>query len=212
MKTNVVMNRKMGEFNIRQRTKDGMFNATELLNQWNNINNTGKKLDHFFENKSTKEFINTIIEDENLHTCNSVYVKSRASRGDNAGTWMHPFLYIDFCMWLNPKFKLTVIKFVYDELIKYRHTAGDNYRALSSSGSKIKGYDFTKVAKAIQWIVFNKTGKNLRQTANQTQLKEISDIEQKLSFAVDMGYIKSFTELMATLRKMWNEKYNQIAA
>ena len=35
MKTNVNMIRTMGNFNVTQRTKDGFFNATELLKQWN---------------------------------------------------------------------------------------------------------------------------------------------------------------------------------
>ena len=35
MKTNQEMIRKMGNFNVIQRTKDGMFNATDLSKQWN---------------------------------------------------------------------------------------------------------------------------------------------------------------------------------
>lgn len=39
MKTNQLMKRKMGEFNVTQRTKDGFFCATELLRQWNEYAN-----------------------------------------------------------------------------------------------------------------------------------------------------------------------------
>lgn len=35
MKTNQIMVRPMGDFEVTQRTKDGFFNATELLKQWN---------------------------------------------------------------------------------------------------------------------------------------------------------------------------------
>lgn len=35
MKTNNIMVRPMGQFKVEQRTKDGMFNATALLKQWN---------------------------------------------------------------------------------------------------------------------------------------------------------------------------------
>ncbi len=38
MKTNQEMIRPMGNFNVIQRTKDGMFNATDLLKQWNSFN------------------------------------------------------------------------------------------------------------------------------------------------------------------------------
>ena len=44
MKTNQILTRKMGDFNVNQRTSDEMFNATELLKQWNeSINATGRK-------------------------------------------------------------------------------------------------------------------------------------------------------------------------
>ena len=35
MNTNQILTGKMGDFNLNQRTSDGMFNATELLKQWN---------------------------------------------------------------------------------------------------------------------------------------------------------------------------------
>lgn len=61
-------------------------------------------LEHCFDNQSPKKFIQTIIERENLHKGNPPYVKSRAARGDNAGTWIHPLLFIDFAMWINQSF------------------------------------------------------------------------------------------------------------
>lgn len=207
MKTNVVMKRPLGNYEVLQRTKDGMFNATSLLKQWNSENNKRKKLDHFFENQSTQEFIETLMESDNLHTRNSVYVKSRASRGDNAGTWMHPYLFIDFAMWLNPKLKLSVIKFVSDQLIKFRHEAGDKYKILSAAGQKLIGYKYQEVAKALQWIVFNKTDKETRQNASLEQLKELAEIQNKLAFAIDMGYIKSYRMLISELKEIYRKKY-----
>lgn len=112
-------------------------------------------------------------------------------------------------MWLNPKFKLSVIKFVYDQLINERQNAGDNYKTLSSSLVKIKGYNFSEVAKAMQWIVYDKTGKNLRQTASQEQLQELNDIQTKLAFAIDMNYISSYQQLLSEMRKMYNKKYKK---
>jgi hypothetical protein len=62
----------------------------------------------------------------------------------------------------------------------------------------------------LNWIVFNKKGKDLRQSATQEQLKELHTVEEKLSFAIDMGYIKTFEQLMSSMRKIWNEKYNPV--
>ena len=206
MKTNVIMVRKMGVFDVNQRTKDGMFNANSLLKQWNVANDSKKEIKDYFENKSTQEFIDVLKNDQSTIGGIVPMIKSRASKGENAGTWMHPYLFIDFAMWINPKFKFEVIKFVYDELIKYRNDAGDNYVSLSASGVKLKGYDFIEVAKAIQWIVFGRTGKELRQTATQKELVELNDLQSKLSFAIDMGYITTYPQLLSELRKIWNQK------
>lgn len=59
------------------------------------------------------------MEEENLHTQNSVYVKSKARSDRGGGTWMHPILFVKFAMWLNPRFEVQVIKFVYDQMLKY---------------------------------------------------------------------------------------------
>jgi hypothetical protein len=200
------MVRKMGVFDVNQRTKDGMFNANSLLKQWNTANESKKEIKDYFDNKSTQEFIDVLKNDESTIGGIVPMIKSRASKGENAGTWMHPYLFIDFAMWINPKFKFEVIKFVYDELIKYRNDAGDNYVSLSASGVKLKGYDFIEVAKAMQWIVFGRTGKELRQTATQKELVELNDLQSKLSFAIDMGYISTYSQLLSELRKIWNQK------
>lgn len=213
MKTNVVMARKMGSFEVNQRTSDGMFNATSLLKQWNKENPTEKKeIADFFRNKQTKEYIDTILEDDSFKDGNSPYLKSHRSvykktRGKYGGTWMHPFLFIDFAMWINPKFKLKVIRFVYDQLIKHRHSAGDNYNTLSAAVSKFKDKDYREIAIGLQWLVFNKRGKNLRQRATQEQLKELSETERQLAFSIDMGHITSMQQLRETLRRMYHKKY-----
>lgn len=204
MKTSVVMIRKMGDFKVHQRTKDGMFNATNLLKQFNK-GERGKEVNDFLNNKKTIEFVGAIEDAENLNTEKVVL----STRGKNGGTWMHPYLFIDFAMWINPKFKVNVIRFVYDELIKQRHNAGDNYIKLSQSGVKLNGYNFPMVATAMNWIVFGQKGKQQRQKATQDELMELNQIQTQLSFAIDMGYIKTFDELMKEMRKMWKIKQNK---
>ena len=53
MKTNQVLVRQMGEFEVHQRTQDSMFNATILLKQWNAKSGQQKQMAHFLENNST---------------------------------------------------------------------------------------------------------------------------------------------------------------
>ena len=47
MKTNQLMKRPMGQFEVLQRTSDGYFNATKLLEQWNKSSNDKRYLDNF---------------------------------------------------------------------------------------------------------------------------------------------------------------------
>jgi hypothetical protein len=75
MKTSVVMIRKMGDFEVHQRTKDGMFNATALAKQWNGSKTKGRKdPSNFLENKNTKEFIEALADDLNTDTRNLVTI------------------------------------------------------------------------------------------------------------------------------------------
>ena len=54
------MTRPLGKFEVYQRTRDGMFNATSLLAQWNKAKNSNKRIQDFFENQNTKDFIEAL--------------------------------------------------------------------------------------------------------------------------------------------------------
>lgn len=219
MKTNVIMKRPMGYFEVQQRISDGFFDANALLFQWNSVKgNPQRAMSRFFESEGTKAFIEALKEDLSQHAnvqlgefqvFKEVKGKNTAHGKTKGQMWVHPYLFIKFAMWLNPRFEVQVIKFVYDELIKNRHLAGDNYNVLTAALATMPDIDYKKVATAIQWIVFNRTGKNLRQQATQEQLSEISDIESKLAYAINMGFIKSYDELILTMRKMYNDKYQK---
>jgi hypothetical protein len=206
MKTSVNMIRKLDKFEIIQRTKDSMFNATGLLKQWNKESGQKKQMVHFLDNKTTKEFIETIEKEEDTKERNHVLIKSRGKGGE---TWMHPYLFIDFAMWINPRFKYKVIQFVYDQLISFRHNAGDNFKGLMNAIAVFEpnSKQYIQIAKGLNHIVFEKHEHGIRQTASEEQLKELTDIQKKLAFAVDMGYIRSFDELLNEMRRIYYKKY-----
>ena len=206
MKTNKILNRAMGQFAVQQRTRDSMFNATELAKQWNALSEGGNKLvADFLRLDSTKQFISA-LEGENDNMGIPIFTKSR---GKNGGTWMSSLLFIDFAMWLNPAFKVKVLKFVYDELIKNRHDAGDDYRVLSKAVSKLEGHDYGKVAKALNFIVFGKHEDDLRQNATQDELKELTLLQKQLTFSIEMGQVEDFESLMSLLRVIWNKRIDK---
>lgn len=212
IKTNQIMIRQMGEFSVKQRTKDGFFNATELLKQWNRVSGMKKEVTKFLDLGSTSELVKIIMEREDLHTQDSTYVKSRASRGDNAGTWMHPVLFIDFAMWINPSFKYDVIKFVYDDMIRYRNLAGDSYKELASAISKIVPKTFIpkamqKVGEALNWIVFDSHEPLLRNKhGNESKQRELWQLEKKVADLINEGFILDYDILISYLRKQYQKR------
>lgn len=212
MKTNQVMTRQMGDFRVIQRTKDGKFNATMLLKQWNEANGTKKEMKDYFDNKSTKEFVEALVKEDNLHGDNYPYVKSKASRGENAGTWLNPIMFIDFCMWINPAFKVKVLKFVSDQMIKYRNEAGDAYRELSAAVQKIAGNKMKETmrttAKAINHVVFGIHEQMMRnKQGDEAKQYELLALERKLADLINDDFIRDADSLIAYLRKKWHEKY-----
>ena len=184
MITNQIMKRPLADFTVEQRTKDGYFCLTGLLNNWNLKMGTKKELKDYFENKATQEFVKALADEENLHGDKSPYVKSKARLDRGGGTWGHPLLFIDFAMWLNPHFKVKVLKFVSDQMLTYRNEAGDAYKQLSSAMSKIctphqmKRY-MPILGKGINYIVAGHHGHQLRnEYGTEEKQKEYFKLKQ----------------------------------
>jgi hypothetical protein len=210
MKTNQEMIRPMGEFKVVQRTKDGFFNATELLKQWNVSNNSKKELKHYFENQSANELINTIVERENLNSRNSAYL---SSRGKNGGTWMHPILFIDFAMWINPSFKYDVIKFVYDEMIKFRNLAGDAYPSMCRAVRSIMPEPIFRekvkdLARSLNIIVYGRHESEMRnKIGDESKIREMYELEKQIAQWINIGLVGNYKQLKAALNKLYYQKY-----
>lgn len=205
------MTRPMGTFTVEQRTKDGYFNATTLIKQWNENAAAKKEIKDYLDNKSTQEFLNALSEEENLNGENSPYLTSRGKY--SGGTWMHPIMFIDFAMWINPAFKVKVIKFVYDQMIKYRNDAGDAYKDLSSAVSTIVPSAFMpqamkKISEAMNHIVFHQHEKMMRnKNANEDSMKELFELERRIAENISDGLIRNFDQAINFLRVRYANKY-----
>lgn len=216
MKTNQIMTRPMGDFHVEQRTKDGYFNATSFVKQWNlHTQNSGdvkkKEIKDYLDNKATKEFLSALMKEENLNGENSPYLTSRGKY--SGGTWMHPIMFIDFAMWLNPAFKVKVIKFVYDQMIKFRNDAGDAYKELSSSINSIVPNTFMpqamrKIGEALNYVVFNEHEQMLRnKKGSEESMRELFELERRLAENINDGLINNFEQAITFLRKRYANKY-----
>ena len=121
MKTRVILN-PVNDPARFQRSDDGYFDATALLNYYNEHAIDSKKMEDFKKLKSTKELVEYLMTNEVL--------EKRPLISSLKGTWMHPYLFIDFAMWLSVEFKVQVLAWVYDGLIKTRNQAGDYYKEM----------------------------------------------------------------------------------
>ena len=176
MKTNQIMIRDVG---FIQRTKDGYFKANELLDLWNCNDKKKKVLGNYNSIQSTKEFIEQ-LQKEGIE---KPLITGRGS-GDNAGTWMHPKLFIDFAMWISTEFKSKVIDMVLDGLILSRTEAGDYYNEMCAQildtyisiyDRKPPAYIYINEAKLVRSLVTNKTDRN---EMTEQELKQITYLQK----------------------------------
>lgn len=217
------MTRPMGRFEVLQRTSDGYFDANALLAQWNSVEgNTQRKMSRFFESDKVKEFIDALEEDisqgAKMHFADLQIVKEVKPRNTKRGKtngqmWMHPYLFIKFAMWINPRFEVQVIKFVYDQMIKYRNDAGDAYRELGSAVQKIVGRSWMPIAmknivKALNFIVFGNHGREMRnKQGDEVKMRELFELERQIALLVNDGFLKNYNALIEYLRRKWKDKY-----
>ena len=207
MKTNVNMIRKIDNFDVLQRTSDGMFYATGLLKQWNESTGMDKKINHYLELSSTKEFFDCLESEAVITASADNQIVTSVKGGKVQGTWMHPYMFIDFAMWLNPRFKAKVIKFVYDNLVAFRHSAGDGYINSCRNLSKLEDVDYSQFAKGCNYVIFGTHFKDIRNTATAEQLADLNALQTKLDTLIEYGAIKNFEDCMNVLRQEYKKNH-----
>ncbi len=218
MKTNQVMMRKMGVFDVAQRTSDGFFNATALAKAWNETMSDNKReLDNFWKSTNLPDLMSEIAENElGLKSVDFTELKNKLSKthkGKNGGTWLHPVLFVKFAMYLSPRFEYHVLKFVSDQMLAYRNDAGDAYKELSIAVAKIVEPSFMQtamkqLAQAINYCVFNQHETAIRNKhGEERKMRQLFELERKVASLINEGFIKEFDDLMEYLRKQWRRSY-----
>ena len=227
MKTNQEMVRYIDSFSVVQRTSDGYFDGSELLRQWNNVEgNPRRRMSEFIDSPKVKEFLKALADDESHRSKtdigeNQLLIKVKGKNTKEGKTpdkvWMNPLLFIKFAMWINPTFEVKVLRFVYDELIRYRNDAGDAYKELSSAVMKIVPKDFMpkamqKVGEALNWVIFNNHEKMLRNKhGDEIKQRELWQLEKKVADLINEGFITNFDNLISYLRNQYQKRnYPQV--
>ena len=185
MITEVIMKRELFGCEIGQCSKSEFFSATDLVragNKWRIANNLPLfNMSTWMQNNSTKEFIKSLEEKFGQVKVNS--------RGKNSNTWIHPYLFIDLALAINPLLKIEVYSWIYDYLLKYRNDSGDSYKLMAgalfnSFPNKVKfPHYIMKVAAHIKNDVICV---NDWQVATEKQLKVRDKIHENIALLADI--------------------------
>lgn len=173
-----------------QRTKDGYFDATLLIDVWNMKQKNKKQLARYKVNQSTKEFILELKKE-------GIDKPIITGRGKGGGTWMHPKLFIDFAMWVSTEYKSKVIDYVLDGLIFNRNEAGDYYKEMSAAiletyisfyGNKPPSTTFINEARLVRKLVTDKKDRN---EMTEQELKQITYLQKVNTMLIKKNVGKS---------------------
>ena len=220
---------------IRQQTKTGFFNLSDLQEAYNKAAELNgwseKRWDKLLQSKDNQERIFYLLKKQGLingqilpfmQLCENetparllkkvgAYITTGAR--ETKTTWANPYLWFLLAMEMNPYLYAEVVVWLTDKLIINRIEAGNFYKALIAAIEKWNpdGSQYVQLAKGLNFIVFNKNEIGIRNIASSKELKELEDLEKKMAFAVEMNYITSFEMLISELRKLYTQKYKNLA-
>lgn len=211
MKTSIIMMRDLNGVSVRQNHKTWFFNANDLLDLYNSQNKGRykKELGWYFRGKQFKEYHKEVLREEFLNKENLPYLESgleliETKRGKYWWTWMHPYIFLDFAMWLSPKFKLHCVKWIFDNLIQFRDECGDWFKevnkALFDNMGKVSPFIYSNEAKMINKIVFWDPKAGQRKQATEEELYLLKKIQQADTKLIKKGY--SFNERFIKLLEL----------
>lgn len=173
-----------------------------------------KSLDKFMKSQQTEAFIASIARNEGL-AVEDVVKTSRARADRGGGTWVHPMLFIDLCMWLDSDFKYKALKFVQDQMLRFRDEAGEAYKVLCKAVAQItprpKRRKVMKlVGKAINYVMWNTHNESERNShATEEDMRRLQELERRLASLIEDGFITSPDDLTRYLRKLWRKAWEQ---
>ena len=149
MKSNIVMetiDRELAGQIVPQRTKDNFLGLGEIIGIVNldrlAVGKQAVQFSHFLNSENTSEFVKELQK----QTGAPVYYKpTKSSRG-----WIHPFLALKFLTHYNPKFEISVYKWLFDHLIQNRINSADSFNKMSGILYKYAP-NKAKFPQMIQW-------------------------------------------------------------
>lgn len=192
MKTEQIMQRTFLDGIVRQNHKTEMFSVVDLETIGNEIRREQglkrKQATMYFKTIPAKEHIDQVSIETGIPKEQLVIKK----KGKNGGTWVHPLIFLDIAMWFNPRFKVKVLKWLYDNLLLHRDNSGDSFIEMNQAldeafpDSMKMPYMYPKVSNLIAeacGICDLKRDANRWNNASEYQLKLRNEIQRCIVFA-----------------------------
>lgn len=177
METPQIIERQFMNSKVRQNHKTHMFLANDLFEIYKLKSPLTKKaIIEYTQSKPAVELVDRLTQSDRV-AANHVLV---ATKGRNGGTWMHPFVFLDFAMWLDVDFKVYALEWMYDNLCYLRDAAGDDFKDLmqviKDEIEPEKHWIYTNEIRLIQGLAGVETGE--RNQATPESLHKL-DVLQK---------------------------------
>ena len=178
------MRRELLGGEIQQKSKSEYFSITDLFiitNKWRMSNGMDSKtMQDYLQVKSHKEFIAEL---------DTKFKKKVLIIGNGRGkhTWWHPLVFIDMALWLNPKLKIEVYEWLFDNLLKYRNDSGDSFKRMCGAlFVRANKTDFVKNIQKLCKLIQVECGVTDWQCANQEQLALRDRIQENIALLADV--------------------------
>lgn len=178
METQVIMKRELFGCEISQQSKTEFFSATDLVkagNRWRMLNMM-QPFDYsaYIKTKSFLEFKSEV---------EAKYGKVLISgHGRGIHSWVHPIVFIDISLAINPKLKVEVYEWLFDNLIKFRNDSGDSYKEMSAAiyVRVSNKRDFPNYIQRVASFIKESIGVDNWDVATELQLKQRDKIHNSI--------------------------------
>lgn len=127
-----------------------------------------------------------------------------------------PLMFLDFAMWLNPTFKVKVLKFIQDEMIKFRNLSGDAYPTMCKAVKSILPEDIFRekvkdLARSLNIIIYGKHESEMRnKIADESKLRELYELEMNIAQWIEIGIVKNYQQLKSALTNLYYKKHPNV--
>jgi len=179
----------------------GWLNATEAAEHY------GKRVSHFLDLDSTKEYLQVLDEITGvagIQNAGKTGILFKTRRGRNGGTWFHPDLHVNFGRWLDVRFAIwsdrqtkAILAGTHQhyDWKRLRHEATSSYKVMNAvlqlqrqmQGKPIAPHHFSNEARLINWALTGEFKGVDREQLSAGDLDLLANLEERNTVLMGCG-------------------------